>query len=132
MKVTQFSTGGLPQPYGTWSTGTVNEACEAVSASVSSNSYAISGIIVSGSAQSNYHLLASGSNYAAWVPDTSGVTSLDDLSDVAITSVASNDRLRYNGSLWVNSTLWWEPMVDGSGLVMLDGLGNIMRHEVAY
>ena len=28
--------------------------------------------------------------------------------------------------------LHWEPMLSGTGLVMIDGLGNMMRHEVAY
>lgn len=30
------------------------------------------------------------------------------------------------------SGLNWEVMVSGTGLVMIDGLGNLMRHEVAY
>jgi hypothetical protein len=59
-------------------------------------------------------------------------SALDDLTDVVITAPAAADRLRFDGAVWVNSTLTWEPMVDGTGLVMLDGLGNIMRHEVAY
>lgn len=72
MKVTKFSPGGLPAAYGAWSTGSVSSACEAETASISSNSLAIGGVIISGSAASNYHILASGSNYAAWVPDSSG------------------------------------------------------------
>ncbi len=60
------------------------------------------------------------------------VADLDDLSDVTIASVTTGDRLRYNGSVWVNTTLTWEPMFDGTGLIMSDGLGNMMRHEVTY
>jgi hypothetical protein len=61
-----------------------------------------------------------------------GATTLDQLDDVTITAAATGDRLRFDGSQWVDTTLWWEPMTDGVGQVMLDGLGNIMRHEVAY
>lgn len=55
--------------------------------------------------------------------DTGGsvVVALDDLTDVTITSPASADRLRYNGSLWVNSPMRWEPLCDPSGSVVLAG-----------
>jgi hypothetical protein len=61
----------------------------------------------------------------------SSVSGLDDLDDVVLTAPAAGDRLRYDGSDWVNTSLHWVAMVDGTGLVMLDGLGNVMEHEVA-
>lgn len=56
---------------------------------------------------------------------------LDNLTDVAITSPASGDRVRYNGSAWVNSSLRWEPHVDYTGSVVLDGAGNPVMVEVS-
>lgn len=61
-----------------------------------------------------------------------GASALDDLTDVTLTTPAVGDRLRYDGAEWVNSTYHWEPLVDGTGLVLLDGLGNILRQEVEY
>jgi hypothetical protein len=72
-----------------------------------------------------------------WVGNLAGgggssVAALDDLSDVTITGPAVADRLRYDGSQWVNTTLTWEVMVDYTGSVMLDSAGNPSVHEVAY
>jgi hypothetical protein len=39
------------------------------------------------------------------------VTSLDDLSDVILTSPATADRLRFDGSVWRNSALKWKPVL---------------------
>lgn len=53
-----------------------------------------------------------------WVPG-SATGALDDLTDVTITSPAVADRLRYDGSQWVNSALIWKPVLaldPGSGL----------------
>lgn len=55
----------------------------------------------------------------------------DDLSDVTITTPAAGDRPRYDGSGWVNSSLRWEPLFDGLGSAVLDGLGNPVMQEVA-
>lgn len=60
---------------------------------------------------------------------------LDDLTDVTITSPASSDRLRYNGSAWVNSALVWVPVMveDGAtGLwyVAVTGDGDAVMTEV--
>lgn len=53
--------------------------------------------------------------------------SLDDLSDVAITTPATDDRLVYNGSSWVNqaagaATRIWRPLMDGAvpGTIILN------------
>lgn len=66
----------------------------------------------------------------AHVAGGSTVGALDDLSDVTISTPATGDRLRYDGSGWVNSRLRWEPHTDYDGLVMLDSAGNPMMHEV--
>ncbi len=59
-----------------------------------------------------------------------GAGALDDLTDVTITSATAGDRLRYSGSVWANSALRWEPHVDYTGSVVLDGLGNPVMVEV--
>jgi hypothetical protein len=62
----------------------------------------------------------------------SSVGALDDLSDVTITSVATADRLRYDGSEWVNSSLKWVPVTtfDGTNwLPAVDGDGNAIVTE---
>ena len=67
--------------------------------------------------------------------DTFGsASSLDDLTDVTITSPANAQRLRYDSTaaLWENSNLVWEPMIASDGSVMTDGLLNPMQHEVPY
>lgn len=60
----------------------------------------------------------------------SSVGALDDLSDVTITTAASGDFLRHNGSAWVDSTIQpsdiqnvgrWVPLMDGNGAVITDG-----------
>jgi hypothetical protein len=61
-----------------------------------------------------------------------GASALDGLTDVVITTPTAADRLRFDGSEWVNSNLHWEPMVDYDGLVMLDSAGGIHVHEVSH
>lgn len=61
-----------------------------------------------------------------------GATTLDGLTDVTIASPANANRLRYDGSLWQNSNLVWEPMIASDGSVMTDGLLNPMMSEVPY
>ena len=59
------------------------------------------------------------------------VASLDDLTDVVLTSPASADRLRFDGSVWRNSALTWKPVMDGSGNVVTDsGTGEAIVTEV--
>lgn len=55
---------------------------------------------------------------------TSGgfVAALNDLTDVTLTSPTLADRLRYNGSQWVNSTLHYVPiMVNDPSIVTTTG-----------
>lgn len=72
-----------------------------------------------------------------WVAATPTVVAdLDDLTDVVITSPASADRLRYNGSAWVNSAAVWVPVMveDGAtGLwyVAVTGDGDAVMTEVS-
>jgi hypothetical protein len=51
---------------------------------------------------------------------------------VTITSPATGDRLRYNGSVWVNANLHDEPMIASDGSIQTDGLLNPQMHEVAW
>ena len=62
----------------------------------------------------------------------SAVAALDDLTDVTITTPLSGDRLRYNGSAWVNANLHDEPMIATDGSIQTDGLLNPQMHEVAW
>jgi len=41
-------------------------------------------------------------------------TNLDGLSDVVVSSPATAQRLRYDGSVWRNSSLIWQPLTDGN------------------
>lgn len=45
----------------------------------------------------------------------STVAALDDLTDVVITSVATDDTLRYDGSGWINDNRRWEPVTFDPG-----------------
>lgn len=61
-----------------------------------------------------------------------GTANLDDLGDVTITSPATADRLRFDGSGWRNSALIWRPVMtyDGTNwLVLVDGDGNAIMAE---
>ena len=44
-----------------------------------------------------------------------GSTALDDLTDVTITSAATDDTLRYDGAVWVNDNRRWEPVTTDPG-----------------
>jgi hypothetical protein len=64
--------------------------------------------------------------------DGGGASSLDDLTDVTITSPATADRLRFDGSEWANSSLIWRPVMafDGTNwYVVVDGDGNAVMAE---
>lgn len=61
-----------------------------------------------------------------------GAASLDDLDDVVITSPATADRLRFNGTSWINSALIWRPVMTFDGTnwqVAVDGDGNAVMTE---
>lgn len=64
-------------------------------------------------------LVTDGARGFTW--EAYGGGSLSDLSDVTITSVAENQVLMYNGSVWVNTSLFWRPLMDGAGAVITDG-----------
>lgn len=74
-----------------------------------------------------------------WIvgPQTGGGSiALDDLTDVSITSATASDRLVYNGSVWVNSSAMWVPVMveDGAtGLwyVAVTGDGDAVMTEVS-
>jgi hypothetical protein len=74
-----------------------------------------------------------GTNWVAFVAGGgSTVAALDDLTDVTITSVASGDRLRYNGTAWVNSTLAWVPLTNGDATTpeLIFAGGDVVMTEV--
>jgi hypothetical protein len=80
-------------------------------------------------------VVASGTGAAKTITIAGGVATLDDLTDVTITTPTLADRLRYNGSAWVNSALLWAPVMvldPGSGnyLVLTDTSGNPIMAEV--
>ena len=62
--------------------------------------------------------------------DPGGAVTLDDLTDVTITSPAAGQKLRFNGSVWVNVQTWHEPQFDYTGSAILDGAGNPIMVEV--
>lgn len=64
---------------------------------------------------------ASGTGTTKTITIPGGASALDDLTDVTITSPATNDRLAYNGTVWVNSAGIWRPLMDGAGAVVTDG-----------
>ena len=73
MKVTSFDPGGLDVvSLGLFSTGYVSTSSNSYSSAIASNALAVAGVIVTGSAASNYHILASSPTAAAWVPDAGG------------------------------------------------------------
>ena len=62
------------------------------------------------------------------------VMALDDLTDVVITSATLADRLRFDGTNWVNSALIWRSMTafdptTGNWLPLVDGSGNQLIAE---
>lgn len=59
---------------------------------------------------------------------------LDDLTDVTITSPTASQRLRYDGSLWRNSSLMWSPVMaldptSGNYLPVTTGAGDAVMVE---
>lgn len=63
------------------------------------------------------------------------VAALDDLTDVTITSAAAGDRLRFDGSLWRNSSLIWRPVMvldptSGNYLPVTTGVGDAVLVEI--
>lgn len=65
--------------------------------------------------------------------DATAVVSLDDLTDVTLTSPANADRLRFDGSLWRNSSKVWMPLTTVTGGVpelVWDGDDSLIPTEV--
>ncbi len=80
-------------------------------------------------------LAPDGTGGVEWGTGGSGPISLDDLTDVTLTSPAAGDRLRYDGSVWRNSAAVWVPVMveDGAtGLwyVTVTGDGDAVMTEV--
>lgn len=68
-----------------------------------------------------------------YASEVGGVSALGDLSDVTLTTPATADRLRFDGSVWRNSALIWTPLTvyDGTNwLPLVDGSGNAIMSEV--
>lgn len=92
----------------------------------------VNGVTVSGTPSSGEALVATSSSAAHWA---SVASALDDLTDVVITSAAIADRLRFNGTNWVNSALIWAPVMvldpgTGNYQVLTDTSGNPIMAEV--
>jgi len=51
-------------------------------------------------------------------------TTLDDLTDVTITSPQPLDRLHYNGSQWINTAAIWRPVLDAATGDVLQDAGT--------
>lgn len=76
--------------------------------------------------------LDGGTTWYGFATGGGGAAALDDLSDVTLTTPASADRLRFDGSVWRNSPLIWRPAMtfDGTNwLVAVDGSGNAIMTE---
>jgi len=75
-------------------------------------------------------LASAGDTGMKWVdPDTIGATTLDGLSDVTITSAATDDTLSFNGSIWVNSSRRWEPVTDGEDVFVWESDDLVMEFK---
>ena len=77
----------------------------------------------------NVRTAATGAATVAARRDHVHAASLDNLSDVTITSAAADDELTYNGSAWVNrqrsaATGIWRPLLDGAAAIIVDGDGQ--------
>lgn len=73
-----------------------------------------------------------GTDAINWVSIAGGAIALDDLSDVTLTTPATADRLRFDGSVWRNSALVWTPVTtyDGTNwMLAVDGSGNAIMSE---
>lgn len=74
---------------------------------------------------------ASGTGAGKTVTIPGGASALDDLTDVTITSAAVADRLRFDGTVWRNSALIWQPLTDPSvpDLIFDTGTGDVIMTE---
>jgi hypothetical protein len=64
---------------------------------------------------------ASGTGAAKTVTIPGGASTLDDLTDVTITSPANHDQLAYDGTVWRNSAAHWKYVLDAAtGTVLID------------
>lgn len=75
---------------------------------------------------------ADGARGHTWYdPAILGATTLDGLTDVTITTPVVGDRLRFDGTVWRNSALIWQPLTDPSvpDLIFDTGTGDIIMVE---
>lgn len=56
-----------------------------------------------------------GTTFGVFFPGSGGATTLDALTDVTITAVATDDTLRYTGAAWTNDNRRWEPVTFDPG-----------------
>ena len=121
MKITNFGTDGLPQPLGAWSTGVVSTASNALFSSAASNTLAVNGVTVTGAAASNYHILASSSTAAAWVPDAGG--------GGTVSAGSNSTRVREVSTAGASTTLWspFDHAHDGIGTITASSSNTMQR-----
>lgn len=77
---------------------------------------------------------ASGTGATKTVTIPGGAAALDDLTDVTLTTPATADRLRFDGSVWRNSALIWRPVMaldptSGNYLPVVTGDGDAVMTE---
>lgn len=70
-----------------------------------------------------------GSTALTFTAAASGAIGLDDLTDVTITSATLGDRLRFDGSVWANSALIWQPLTDPSVPDLIYDAGDVIMAE---
>ena len=121
MKITNFGTDGLPQPLGAWSTGVVSTASNALFSSAASNTLAVNGVTVTGAAASNYHILASSSTAATWVPDAGG--------GGTVSAGSNSTRVREVSTAGASTTLWspFDHAHDGIGTITASSSNTMQR-----
>ena len=84
----------------------------------------------------NYVLATDGSGQLSFVPDV-GLTTLNDLTDTTITSVANDEFLKYNGTAWINSSVAFSDLatkpttISGYGITDALALGTTSTTALA-
>jgi len=126
MKVTAFDPTGMDVvSVGLFSTGYVSTSSNSYSAAVASNTLAVGGVTITGAAASNYHILASSSSAAAWVPASSGsaVPSVDTAVEFIIDGGGSAITTGIKGDLRIPfacTATAWTLLADASGSIVVD------------